>query len=75
MKLEEKLFLKTLISFIELGEGMGLELDEIRNKVCLEIDKIKKKRIPKKRTKKNTRVKAIRVPLWISDSSDGENVK
>lgn len=72
MTIEEKLFIKTITNFIELGQQIGLDLDQIKTKFSQEIDRIKAKHRPKKKTKKKSNHKAMRPPLWISESSDND---
>ena len=63
----ETIFFNTIHNLILLGNSMGLDLNQIKNQINREIDSKQKTKKLKKKTQKK---KAVRPPLWISDSSD-----
>ena len=64
----------SMYNIIQTGLDRGFTITQIKKKFKAQLDYISNRTSNKssKRTKKKQNVKAVRVPLWISDSSDNE---
>jgi len=61
---------ESMYNIIQTALDRGFNITQIKNKFNTQLDYISNR--TSKRTKKKKNVKAVRVPLWISDSSDNE---